>query len=127
MKEGITLSLLDDFSHSCCIMNKATKSDGEGGYTVEWSDGAEFANYVALDSSLEARQAEAQGVTSVYTGIVRKDVPIEYGSVYKDVSTGAYFRVTSRPEEKQAPASASPMLQNLKSFTAERLREGLPT
>ena len=56
-----------------------------------------------------------------------KDVPIEYGSVYKDVTTGAYFRVTSRPEEKRAPASASPMLQNLKSFTAERLREGLPT
>ena len=121
------MSLLDDFSHSCIIMDKLTKPDGEGGYATEWREGAEFANYVALDSSLEARQAEAQGVTSVYAGIVRKDVPIEYGSVYKDVMTGAYFRVTSRPEEKQAPASASPMLQNLKSFTAERLREGLPT
>lgn len=121
------MSLLDDFSHSCIIMDKLTKPDGEGGYATEWREGAEFANYVALDSSLEARQAEAQGVTSVYTGIVRKDVPIEYGSVYKDATTGAYFRVTSRPEEKQAPASASPMLNGLKSFTAERLREGLPT
>ena len=110
------MSLLDDFSHSCIIMDKLTKPDGEGGYATEWSDGAEFANYVALDSSLEARQAEAQGVTSVYTGIVRKDVPIEYGSVYKDVTTGAYFRVTSRPEEKRAPASASPMLQQPKKF-----------
>ena len=117
------MSLLDDFSHSCIIMDKLTKPDGEGGYATEWSEGAEFANFVALDSSLEARQAEAQGVTSVYTGIVRKDVPIEYGSVYKDVATGAYFRVTSRPEEKQAPASASPMLQNLKSFMAEWLRD----
>ena len=117
------MSLLDDFSHSCIIMDKLTKPDGEGGYATEWREGAEFANYIALDSSLEARQAEAQGVTSVYTGIVRKDVPIEYGSIY----TGAYFRVTSRPEEKQAPASASPMLNGLKSFTAERLREGLPT
>lgn len=108
-------------------MDKRTKPDGEGGYATEWSEGAEFANYVALDSSLEARQAEAQGVTSVYTGIVRKDVPIEYGSVYKDVTTGTYFRVTSRPEEKQAPASASPMLNGLKSFTAERLWGGLPT
>jgi hypothetical protein len=116
------MSLLDDFSHSCIIMDKLTKPDGEGGYATEWREGAEFANYVALDSSLEA-----QGVASVYTGIVRKDVPIEYGSVYKDVTTGAYFRVTSRPEEKQAPASASPMLNGLKSFTAERLREGLPT
>lgn len=46
--------------------------------------------------------------------------------MYKDVTTGAYFRVTSRPEEKQAPASASPMLNGLKSFTAERLRETAP-
>ena len=121
------MSLLDDFSHSCIIMDKLTKPDGEGGYATEWREGEEFANFVALDSSLEARQAEAQGVTSVYTGIVRKDVPIEYGSVYKDLTTGAYFRVTSRPEEKKAPASASQMLNGLKSFTAERLREGLPT
>ena len=127
MKEGITLSLLDDFSHRCCIMNKATKADGEGGYTTEWAEGAEFNNFVALDSSLEARRAEAEGVTSVYTGIVRKEVPIEYGDVYKDKTTGDYFRVTSRPSEKQAPPSASPMLNDLKSFTAERLKEGLPT
>ena len=75
------MSLLDDFSHSCIIMDKLTKPDGEGGYATEWREGAEFANYVALDSSLEARQAEAQGVTSVYTGIVRIDVPIEYLSL----------------------------------------------
>ena len=62
------MSLLDDFSHSCIIMDKLTKPDGEGGYATEWREGAEFANYVALDSSLEARQAEAQGVASVYTG-----------------------------------------------------------
>uniref|UniRef100_UPI004026525B hypothetical protein n=1 Tax=Gemmiger formicilis TaxID=745368 RepID=UPI004026525B len=119
------MSLLDDFSHSCIIMDKRTKLDGEGGYATEWREGAEFANYVALDSSLEARQAEAQGVTSVYTGVVNRDVPIEYGSVYKDVETGAYYRVTSRPEEKQAPKTASSMLRNLMSFTAERMG-GLP-
>ena len=121
------MSLLDAFSRHCCIMDKTTKPDGEGGYVVEWAEGAEFDNFVSLDSSLEARRAEAEGVTSVYTGVVNRDVPIEYGSVYKDVETGAYYRVTSRPEEKQTPASASPMLNGLKSFTAERLREGLPT
>jgi hypothetical protein len=119
------MSLLDDFSHSCIIMDKLTKPDGEGGYATEWREGAEFDNFVSLDSSLEARRAEAEGVTSVYTGVVNRDVPIEYGSVYKDVETGAYYRVTSRPEEKQAPKTASSMLRNLMSFTAERMG-GLP-
>ena len=77
--------------------------------------------------TIDDDQMKIETYVDGYTGIVRKDVPIEYGSVYKDMTTGAYFRVTSRPEEKQAPASASPMLNGLKSFTAERLREGLPT
>ena len=51
------MSLLDDFSRSCIIMDKLTKPDGEGGYSTEWREGAEFSNYVAFDSSLEARQA----------------------------------------------------------------------
>jgi hypothetical protein len=119
------MNLLDAFSRRCCIMDKTTKPDGEGGYVVEWTEGAEFDNFVSLDSSLEARRAEAEGVTSVYTGVVNRDVPIEYGSIYKDVETGAYYRVTSRPEEKQAPKTASSMLRNLMSFTAERMG-GLP-
>nr|DAH47754.1 MAG TPA: head closure knob [Caudoviricetes sp.] len=111
------MSLLDDFGRRCCLMEKRRTPDGAGGWDVQWVDGAEFTNYQALDTSMEARRAEKEGVTSVYSALVKKSLPIEYNDAFKDLSTGNTYRVTSRPEEKTAPASAS---FDLKYFTAER-------
>lgn len=119
------MSLLDDFARTCTILEKTRKPDGEGGYLVEWTDGVEFLNYQALDTSMEARIAEQQGVTSVYSALVDKSVPIEYNDYFRDNTTGATFRVTSDPEERQAPKSAGPVIAKLKYFTAER--KTLPT
>lgn len=111
------MSLLDDFGRKCCLMEKSRTPDGAGGWDVKWAEGAEFINYQALDTSMEARRAEKEGVTSVYSALVKKSLPIEYNDAFKDLSTGATYRVTSRPEDKAAPASAS---FDLKFFTAER-------
>lgn len=116
------MSLLDDFARACVLMEKKREPDGAGGYITSWEDGAEFTNYQALDTSMEARIAEKQGVTSVYSALVDKSVPIEYGDYFKDKATELTYRVTSNPEEKQAPKSAS---FALKYFTAER--KELPT
>lgn len=111
------MSLLDDFGRKCCLMEKRRTPDGAGGWDVQWVDGAEFVNYQALDTSMEARRAEKDGVTSVYSALVKKSLPIEYNDAFKDLTTGTTYRVTSRPEDKAAPASAS---FDLKFFTAER-------
>lgn len=116
------MSLLDDFARECVLMEKTRVPDGEGGYITTWKEGAEFTNHQALDTSMEARRAEQEGVTSIYSALVRKDLPIEYNDVFKDVETGLTYRVTSNPEEKPAPRSAS---FSLKYFTAERWN--LPT
>lgn len=111
------MSLLDDFSRKCVLLQKLPTPDGAGGYVGTWADGIEFENYQALETSMEARRAEKEGVTSIYTALVDKNIPIRYGDYFRDIATGATFRVTSNPEEKQAPKSAS---FSLKYFTAER-------
>lgn len=111
------MPLLDDFARPCALMEKTRVSDGEGGYTTTWTDGAEFMNYQALDTSMEARRAEKEGVTSLYSALVDKAVPIEYNDYFKDLQTGQTYRVTSNPSDKEAPKSAS---FNLKFFTAEK-------
>ena len=111
------MSLLDDFARACVFMEKKRVPDGAGGYFVEWVEGYEFTNYQAMDTSMEARIAEKQGVTSVYSALVSKSVPIEYGDRFKDKSTGNVYRVTSNPEEKESPKSST---LDLKYFTAER-------
>ena len=113
----MNVSLLDDFARTCVLMEKQRVPDGAGGYIVEWTEGAEFINYQALDTSMEARIAEKQGVTSLYSALVDRDFPIEYNDVFKDVETGQTYRVTSNPEEKTAPKSST---LPLKYFTAER-------
>lgn len=111
------MSLLEDFGRTCVLMEKKRTPDGAGGYYVEWAEGAEFLNYQALDTSMEARRAEKEGVTSVYSALVKQNVPIEYGDYFKDTGTGETYRVTSNPAEKQTPRTAS---FQLKYFTAER-------
>lgn len=111
------MSLLDEFSRPCAMMEMTRVSDGEGGFTVAWVDGVEFQNYYALDTSMEARIAEKEGVTSVYNALVQRDLPIEYNDVFRDKTTGQTYRVTSNPEDKKAPESSS---FEVKFFTAER-------
>lgn len=111
------MSLLDSYGRKCVLLEKTNVPDGFGGYETVWKDGIEFQNYQALESSMEARIAEKQGVTSVYNALVSKSVPIEYHSVFRDTTTGETYRVTSDPSDKQAPKSAS---FDLKFFTAER-------
>ena len=114
------MSLLDDFSQQCVLMEKKRVPDGAGGYVVTWTEGAEFLNYQALDTSMEARRAEKEGVTSVYSALVNKTVPIEYMDYFRDVASGVTYRVTSNPEEREAPKSAGATIRGLKFFTAER-------
>ena len=111
------MSLLNDFARPCVLMEKTRVPDGEGGYTLDWKDGVSFQNYQALDTSMEARRAEKEGVTSVYSALVDKNLPIEYGDYFKDSETGVTYRVTSNPCEKQSPKSAT---FSLKYFTVER-------
>lgn len=111
------MSLLEDFARTCVLVEKTREPDGAGGYEVTWTESAEFYNYQAIDTSMEARIAEKQGITSVYSALVAKALPIEYNDVFKDTSTGLTYRVTSNPTDKEAPASST---FDLKFFTAER-------
>ena len=111
------MSLLDDFARECVLMEKTRVPDREGGYITKWTEGAPFLNHLARDTTMEARRAEKEGVTSLYSALVDKDFPIDYNDVFKDLETGRTFRVTSEPAEKVAPKSSS---FDLKFFTAER-------
>ena len=111
------MPLLDDFARDCVLIKKHVQFDGAGGAFIEWVESVEFINYQALDTSMEARKAEKEGVTSLYSALVCADFPIEYNDYFRDKITGNTYRVTSNPKEKVAPKSAS---FALKYFTAER-------
>lgn len=107
------MSLIDAFKESCVIMNKAKVSDGEGGFKVEWQEGAGFDAAIVKDSSLEARIAEKEGLTNTYTVTTSPNAALEFHDVFRRDADGQVFRVTSNGDDVQTPDVATFQFQQV--------------
>lgn len=110
------MSLLSDALESCVMMDKRTEPDGYGGYTTAYTEGAEFKAAIVFDASMEARTANKQGVTSLYTVTTTRALTLEYHDVFKRIRDGKVFRVTSDGDDKFTPQS-TPL--DMRQVTAE--------
>lgn len=101
------MRLFEEGMEKCVLMDRRTISDGMGGYSQVWTEGAEFDAAVVKDNTLNARVAEKEGVTELYTVTVYKTVPLQFHDVFKRISNGDIFRVTSNITDSQTPNRAS--------------------
>ena len=101
------MSLIDEAMTPCVMIDRTTQPDGEGGTLTNWIEGAAFNAAITFDNSIEAKAAAVQGVTSLYTVTVPKRVKLEYHDVFKRLSDGKVFRVTSDGDDKITPERAS--------------------
>lgn len=101
------MSLIDDFKTDCVIMEKTRAPDGEGGFTTTWTDGAKFQAAIVFNNSMEARVAEKQGVTNLYTVTTDRNAHLEYHDVFRRLSDGKIFRVTSDGDDAKTPEVAT--------------------
>lgn len=110
------MSLLKEITEKCVILNRIKDNDGYGGYVVEWVEGAQFDAAIVLDTSIEARIAEKQGVTNLYTVTTGKELTLEFHEVFKRLNDNKIFRVTSDGDDKKTPASSK---LNMRQVNAE--------
>lgn len=113
------MSLLTDSMEDFVMMDRSTVPDGYGGYTSVWTDGATFKAAVVLDTSMQARIGEKQGVTALYTITTPKAINLQYHDVLRRSSDGKIFRVTSDGDDKKTPASAT---LDMRQVSAEEWR-----
>lgn len=113
------MSLLSEAMENCTLMDRTTADDGYGGYISTWVEGASFDAAVVLDSSMQAKIAEVQGVTGIYTVTTKKSMNLQYHDVFKRNSDGKIFRVTSDGDDKKTPSSA---MLNMRQVSAEEWR-----
>ena len=111
------MSLLEESMDECVILNKVTEKDGYGGYKTSYTEGADFDAAIVLDTSIEARRAEREGVKSLYTVTTSKVLNLQYHDVFKRVKDNAIFRVTSNGDDKKTPPSAT---LDMRQVTAEK-------
>ena len=110
------MTLLEELRDSFTILNKQTVDDGYGGYTTTWTEGATFDAAIVFDTSIQARQAEANGVTSMYTVTTGRGLTLEYHDVFRRERDRKIFRVTSDGDDKFTPSSTS---LDMRQVTAE--------
>ena len=101
------MSLLLEAMSLCTMLDKVTTPDGYGGYIATWRDGAEFMAAIPFDTSLEARVADKQGVSSLYTVTTSRSMMLEYHDVFRREEDGKIFRVTSDGDDRYTPKSAT--------------------
>lgn len=103
----INAPLIESMMKDCVMVDKRSTPDGEGGFSYEWADGAPFRAAITKNNSLTARVAEKQGVSEVYTITFDRGIPLAFHDVFKRVSDGAIFRVTSNVTDSETPDVAT--------------------
>lgn len=116
------MSLLEEAMTPCTLITESSIQDGYGGRKTGWADNAEFDAAIVFDTSMQARKAEAEGVSSRYTVATERKHVLKFHDVFRRESDGKIFRVTSDGDDKRTPVSAS---LNMRQVTAEEWR--LPT
>ncbi len=107
----------------CVMLDRTTEPDGYGGFIVVWKEGAPFKAVLTFDSSMQARTAEQQGVTSLYTATTSRGIILQYHDYFKRVRDGKIFRATSDGDDKFTPASTA---LDMRQISAEEITS-LPT
>lgn len=102
----------------CVMLDRSTAPDGYGGFIAVWQEGAPFQAAITFDSSMEARTAEQQGVTSLYTVTTGRAMSLQYHDYFKRNRDGKMFRVTSDGDDKFTPASTA---LDMRQVTAEEI------
>ena len=110
------MSLLDEFTEKCTMIEKRRVSDGYGGYTTEYYDGISFKAAIINPNEIQQRVAQVEGVTALYTITTTKDLNLQYHDVLKRESDGKIFRVKSDGDDKKTPKSAT---LNMRQVSAE--------
>lgn len=110
------MSLLNEAMTDCTMMICTTTPDGYGGHVEQWEDGEEFTAAIVFDTSMQARVADKEGVSSRYTITTAKDKVMSFHDVFRREEDGKIFRVTSDGDDKYTPDSAS---LNMRQVTAE--------
>lgn len=99
--------LMNDFVEDCTILEKTRIPDGEGGWRTGWVDGMAFQAAITHDSTIQARIAESEGMSSTYTVTTEKGMRLDFHDVFRREKDGQVFRVTSDGDDRQTPASST--------------------
>ena len=100
------MTMLTDFFENAHIMDKTTVSDGMGGATTQWHDGAMIRVGFSANRSTEARIAEQNGIKALWTIVHTDMLEFRQNDVIRRDKTGQLFRITGNSIDMHTPPMA---------------------
>ena len=97
-------ALYENMMEDCVMMNKTQIPDGMGGWKNNWKEGIRFKAAFQKNTTLEAKIAQQNGFTELYTITAYREYNIEFNDVIKRLSDGQIFKVTSKMTDNKSPA-----------------------
>lgn len=101
------MALYELFYEPCQLLEKEKVTDGEGGWKTTWTSKGDFEAAVVLDTSSAAVIAESAGMNRSYTVTCPTGTGLRFHDVFKRMSDGKAFRVTSDPSDVTTPSMAT--------------------
>lgn len=112
------MSLYSDMLEPCLrLLPETGEPDSQGGGAIAWTEGERFSALIVKNAAREVERGERRDVVETYTVSVDAGRPLRYNEVFRRLSDGATFRVTSNGADCAAPAAASVQIARA---TAER-------
>ena len=105
-----------DHAEQFVVLTEHTTNDAFG-QTATWTKDEAFPCLLWMDQNAQKLLAEQPSAVSLFRAICEKDAPVAFYTVLQRVRDGAVFRVSSHPEDHEAPEAAS---FSVKAFTAHR-------
>ena len=100
------MSLIEQFKTDCVRLVQKTAEDGAGGHRTTWEESEHFCASIIEKSHTEPENAERKRAKAFYDVFLQRMEDIRYHDVFRRVSDGKIFRVTSNPDDKKTPLSA---------------------
>ena len=118
VEEGeLPVNLLTKAMEDCVFLNKTHTDDAYGGFRPSYTDGAHFMAAIGKDRSPVQKVAEKEGLTEAFTVVVDQSIQLDFHDVFRRVSDGSIFRVTSRTTDSTAHKAST---VKIAVVTAER-------
>ena len=118
VEEGeLPVSLLTQAMEECVFLTKTHTDDDFGGHKPTYTDGTHFLAAIGKDRSPVQKVAEKEGLSEAFTVVVEQSMALDFHDVFRRVSDGSIFRVTSRTTDSTAHKAST---VKIAVVTAER-------
>lgn len=91
--------IIDALAEPVVKLDEISVSDGEGGFTTEYREGAPFTATISPDISITAAIAQKDSERKAYKIATPQNAKLKKGDIIKRVEDGVVFRITQSSDE----------------------------